>query len=393
MSALFRINCPSCCFADPMGEVLNNHEKVPVKVAFVLAHLPHYRYGLFKELEKQVENVAFLSGGRSRDGSIASIPERSLANTLLVRNRWIRSFLWQSGVTTQLGRYKPDSVVFTGDPKYLSTWINAVIARCRGQQVLFWTIGWHRPEQGLRRIVRIAFYRLAHELLVYGRNGREIGVASGFPSKRINVVYNSCDSFAGSGDESLSPSQLPDGCRPVIGAVIRLSQNKGLREVIQSVAVLRSDFGIEADCLIVGEGPARPELEDLASKLGVKLFLPGALYSQERLKEVYEKLSVTVVPKAAGLTVLQSLSAGTPVITVSDPYQQMPEFEAIQDGVTGTLVERADGETIASAAAHWIKTLSNDTAEVEEACQRVVRDKWSAQAQAGRMIKVFRSSR
>lgn len=371
---------------------MNNYEKVPVKVAFVLAHLPHYRYGLFKELEKRVENVAFISGGRSKDGSIASIPEGVLENTPPVRNRWVRSFLWQFGVTSELGKYMPDSVVFTGDPKYLSTWVNAVIARLRGQQVLFWTIGWHRPERGFRRIVRIAFYRLAHELLVYGQNGREIGVASGFPSDRINVVYNSCESFAGSGKESLSPNQLPDGSRPVIGAVIRLSHNKGLSEVIQSVAVLRSHFGIEADCLIVGEGPARGELEALASKLGVKLFLPGALYSQDRLREVYEKLSVTVVPKAAGLTVLQSLSAGTPVITVSDPYQQMPEFEAIQDNITGTLVERADGKSIASAAAHWIQALSKDTTQVEEVCQHAVRDKWSAHAQARRMIKVFRRS-
>ena len=111
--------------------------------------------------------------------------------------------------------------------------------------------------------------------------------------------------------------------------MIRLSQNKGLEEVIKAIAHLRDEHGIDADGLIVGEGPARPELEKLATDLGVRLYLPGAMYSQQDLAKVYQDLAVTVVPRAAGLTVLQSLQAGTPVVTIADPLQQMPEFEAI----------------------------------------------------------------
>lgn len=366
--------------------------KIPVKLAFVLAHLPHYRYGLFKELETRAEQVVFISDDESKDGSIASIPDGVLKRKTKVHNIWLSSMLWQSGVAKELRKQKPDVIVFTGDPKYLSTWFNAVLARVRGQHVLFWTIGWHRPDQGLRRLVRLAFYRLAHQLLIYGDNGRDLGISSGYPENRMKVVYNSCESLADTKTEGLELEQLPDGDRPVIGAVIRLSLNKGLDELIRSIAILKDQFGIAADCLIVGEGPARPELEELASELGVNLYLPGALYGQENLEQIYKRLTLTVVPKAAGLTVLQSLSAGTPVITVVDPHQQGPEFEAIQDGTTGSLIEHPDGASIAKACSEWIQRLTEDPNSTEIACRQAIRDKWSAPAQAGRMIQAIQSA-
>ncbi|GJN42007.1 hypothetical protein CAT723_04860 [Corynebacterium ammoniagenes] len=236
------------------------------------------------------------------------------------------------------------------------------------------------------------FYRLANELLIYGDYGRDIGISTGFPENRINVVYNSYESLADTSAESLPSKNLPSGGRPVVGAVIRLSPNKGLEEVVKSVAHLKKDYGIDADCLIVGEGPARPDLEAIASRLGVNLFLPGAFYSQEALKEVYGKMTVTVVPKAAGLTVLQSLAAGTPVVTVSDPFQQMPEFEAIQDGVTGTLVPQADALSIAQACSNWIQRMDEELDQIEANCQVTIKDKWSAEAQANRFIEVLRRS-
>jgi glycosyltransferase involved in cell wall biosynthesis len=371
-----------------METILKNLSKLPVRVALVLAHLPHYRYGLFTQIEEHAESVAFISGDNSKAGNIASIPPGTFKIERTVRNKWFGPLLWQRGVASALRKSDPKVVIFTGDPKYLSTWVNALIARARGQKVLFWTIGWHKPDQGLRRFVRLAFYYLAHELLIYGDHGSKLGVTAGYPASRINVVYNSCESLTNSDVESLSPESLPDGSRPVVGAVIRLSHGKGLEEVIKSVAYLKEHHGIEADCLIVGEGPARKELETLAAELNVRLFLPGALYSQRGLTEVYQKLTVTVVPKAAGLTVLQSMSEGTPVVTISDPYQQMPEFEAIIDGVTGSLIKEASGPFIAAACAEWIGRIADSPKQIYQDCITEIQHKWTPKAQTKRILEV-----
>lgn len=356
----------------------------------MLAHLPHYRYGLFSQLQARARNLSFITGDSSKAGNIASIPVGTFTTEIPVQNKWIGPLLWQQGVETALRRSKPNVIVFTGDPKYLSTWISALLARFRGQKVLFWTIGWHKPDKGIKRLFRLIFYGLANELLVYGNHGRKLGIAGGYPANRINVVYNSCESLTDTGSGQLAPESLPDGTRPVIGAVIRLSHGKGLEEVIKSVAYLKKHYGISADCLIVGEGPARYELETLAAKLDVRLFLPGALYSQEGLAAVYEKLTVTVVPRAAGLTVLQSLSAGTPVVTISDPFQQMPEFEAIEDGVTGSLIEESDGKSISAACAEWIEYIDAHPGEVEKQCVSAIQETWTPKSQASRILEVIR---
>lgn len=356
------------------------------KVSIVYSFLPHYRYGVFKELERKIDDLTFISGLSSKDGSIATIPVGTFKEERLVDNIWGKKFLWQKGLAREIMKANPEMVIFMGDAAYLSTWIQAIVARLRGRKVYFWTIGWHRPDSGIRRLVRLIFYRLANGLLIYGNHGRKLGIEAGYPADRMEVIYNSWSSSTDVESVELDEKNLPDGKKPVIGAVIRLSPNKGLPEIVRAIAHLRDDFGIEADGLIIGEGPEREELEALASELNVSLYLPGAIYSHDQLKMIYEKLDVTVVPKAAGLTVIQSMTEGTPVITVSDPNAQMPEFEAIEDGETGSLIPIADGESIAAACAFWIEKTQRSKAEISERCRLMIDEYWSPESQATRII-------
>lgn len=355
---------------------------VSMRVAVVYPHLPHYRYGVFAELDRRISDVIFIADGASRDGTIAVIPAGSFTRQVRVRNYWVGPLLWQRGLGKALRRLKPEAVIFLGDAAYASTWVQATLSRLLRRKVYFWTIGWHRADKGPKRLVRLCFYRLADKLLLYGNRGRELGLAQGYPAERMVVIYNSYSSLTDERRHTLSDLDLPDGSRPVIGAVIRLSKNKGLEEVVRALYCLRESHGIDADGLIVGEGPERVKLEALAAELGVRLFLPGAIYDEETLADVYRRLTVTVIPRAAGLTTLQSLEAGTPVVTIKDPDQQMPEYEAIHDGVSGTLVERADGGSIAAACALWIERVAEDGDTVQVECSKAIRTRWCARAQA-----------
>lgn len=360
------------------------------KVAVVYSFLPHYRFGVFKELERSIRNLTFISGGSSKDGSIATIPLGTFKNETTVQNIWGRRFLWQRGLGREIKKLDPQVVIFLGDASYLSTWVQAAIARVRGRKVYFWTIGWHRPDSGIRRLVRVLFYRLANGLLIYGNHGRNLGIEAGYPAERMEVIYNSWSSSTNAKSVKLDKNMLPDGKKPVIGAVIRLSPGKGLPEIVRAIASLRDDYGVEADGLIVGEGPERENLEKLASELNVSLFLPGAIYSSEQLKVIYERLDVTVVPKAAGLTVIQSMTEGVPVVTISDPNVQMPEFEAIEDGKTGSLIPDTDAKTIAAACAFWIEKSRTSKAEISEACRSMINQYWSPEAQSDRIVSFLK---
>lgn len=366
-----------------------------IRVLIVYHHLPHYRYDVFRRLEDDPHlEVEFAAARESSDGSIPTIPVDLLHRFHTLQNHWAGPFLWQSGLLRLIATRRPEVVIFLGVFAYVSTWLGALLARAKGSGVLFWTIGWHRPEKGLRRQARLAFYRLADRLLIYGEVGREIGVAMGYPAERMTVVYNSSSDPIASmpadpAELAAFASRLPVEGQETVVAVIRLNPVKRLDLLIRAAEALRSQ-GRDVAVLLVGEGPERTRLVDLAVELKVPLFLPGPAYGDEYLSLVYERSLATVVPSAAGLTVLQSLKFGRPVITHDNMYEQMPECEAIVNGETGELYAYADLDSLTAAVRRWLDR-QRDHPEITAArCHEMVRTPWSADHQADVIVGEIR---
>jgi len=89
----------------------------------------------------------------------------------------------------------------------------------------------------------------------------------------------------------------------------------------------------------------------------------AAEHDEERLALIFSSADVTVIPGAAGLTVIHSLSYGTPVITHSDMDTQMPEAEAIAPGSTGFLFKPGDAVALSETISQCLRELprSNQT--------------------------------
>ena len=366
-----------------------------LKVLIVTKILAHYRLDVYRGIQDaEGLDVEFVAGSSRLDSSIASIPSGSLKKVHTVRNAEFKTFLWQRGLLRILRGRKPEVVVFQGDSKFLSTWISALMLRAQGVGVLFWTIGWHRPEAGIKRIYKVTFYRLAHKLLIYGVIGRNIGISMGYPLSRMTVVYNSssnpveqhaAEPFA---LERFQRSLPPPGS-PVVTAVIRLNPVKRLDMLIEASSILR-EGGCQLSVLLVGEGPEQDRLVHLALSLGVPLYLPGPAYGSEELSLVYERTTVTVVPACAGLTTLQSFKHGVPVITHDFEYEQMPESEAIVPGFTGDYYSYDNVDSLAKTIEFWVDKQARDSVSTAARCRAVVSAKWSASAQSDVIVKEVR---
>ena len=75
---------------------------------------------------------------------------------------------------------------------------------------------------------------------------------------------------------------------------------------------------------------------------------------------MYDKIDITVVPAALGLTGVQQSCHATPIVTDDDRYAQMPEWEAVIEGVTGSLVYRRDDiDSLAGAIRYWYGRISD----------------------------------
>jgi glycosyltransferase involved in cell wall biosynthesis len=135
----------------------------------------------------------------------------------------------------------------------------------------------------------------------------------------------------------------------VIGTVCRLVEpKKGLRILLQAMAELANRHG-QPPCqlVIVGDGPARYELELLREQLELSswVIFTG---SRRDIPRVLHALDAFVLPslyEGFGIAILEAMAAGKPVVATA--VGGIPEF--VLSGETGLLVEPGSVEALADA--------------------------------------------
>lgn len=349
------------------------------RVAIVYHFFAHYRAAVMVELARRGQCSWTLVGDtQDFESDIKAWSPPTDVPFRVARCRRIRrGIMWQSGVVRLALGGEFDALVMLGNSQWIATWLAAIIARLRGKRVYFWTHGWIRRPAGLKGAFRNAFYRLANGLLLYGHLAKQYGIEAGFSPDRLHVIYNSLDYEAqkaaratvGDSDERDLRREL-FGRDDVAVAICstRLIAIRRLDLLIEAVAKLRAG-GSSVVLLLVGDGPERANLEKLAAERNVPVHFAGACYDEAKLARYTMASNVTVAPGKVGLTAMQSLAFGTPVITHDDADDQMPEWEAIIPGKNGDLFRRNDVDALAEAMRPWVRRPGVDAATRAE-CHR-----------------------
>lgn len=352
-----------------------------MKVAVVYHFFPHYRAGVLRELLRSPEHEYWLVGDvHATDASVKTWPVENPARFILAPCRKLLSVLLLQRGLLRLGwRRDLDAVVYLGNPYYLSTWLSAALARLTGKRVLFWTHGWTRTETGLKAALRNCFYKLAHGLLLYGHTAKVTGLTKGFAPDQLHVIYNSLDYEAQkeararidpAALRSLKATLFPDPDTPMIVCSARLTRACRFDLLLEALARLRAEKHF-VNLLLIGDGPERAGLESLARQLDVPVNFFGPCYAEDTLASLTMAAHATVSPGKVGLTAMQSLAYGTPVLTHDNFEAQMPEWEAIQPGTTGDFFRRGDVTDLARAIKAW--TLHPEpAAATRTACHRLI---------------------
>lgn len=183
---------------------------------------------------------------------------------------------------------------------------------------------------------------------------REDALAMGIPAERVQVIYNGLDV------SRFRPARPPAEVRrelslreedPVVAVIGRLHPVKGQRYFLQAASRLHAVRpGLQF--LLVGEGPARAELQELAEFLGLgdSVTMPGYFPHVEELYPLIDVLCVPSVMEGLGLVVLEAMHFGTPVVATA--VGGIPEL--ITDQREGLLVPPRDSEALAAAVARLL---------------------------------------
>ena len=78
---------------------------------------------------------------------------------------------------------------------------------------------------------------------------------------------------------------------------------------------------------------------------------------------------------------MHAMMFGCPVITHNDLPWQMPEFEAIKEGVTGSFFKHNDVESLADTISRWFSLHANDREDVRKACYKEIDENWTPEYQ------------
>lgn len=366
-----------------------------MRIAIGYHFFAHYRAAVMEALARDPSlTVTFIGDETESGGTIAPWKRSNSIRFLRARCFDVGPLMIQPWLAWHVLIHRYDHVILLGNAAWPAMWLAAIGARLRGSRVHFWTHGWVKPESGFGGKVRSVFYRLAHNLLLYGHYAKCIGIDSGFAPERLHVIYNSLDTEAQRAlRHAISPEVVVNTRRELFGdranlplliCSSRLMRVRRLDLLLDAMHQLKSR-GLDLNLLLVGDGPEKANLSAQAERLGLNVHFFGACYDEPTLARLTMAADLTVAPGKVGLTAMQSLGYGTPVLTHSDFANQMPEWEAIIPGKTGDLFENENVEDLARVIERWFEH-SPDRQQVRDECFKMIDRFWNPQNQH-RLIK------
>jgi len=270
---------------------------------------------------------------------------------------------WQPAVLNRLLKKDYDAVIMLGSIYYLAYILALPILKFYKIPIIFWTHGFLGKDNEIIKFLRHALYKQGDGFLLYGDRAKKIMQESGhYRNKQLHVIYNSLDyeplKSINVCEEEISSIKnklfkYPD--KPLVIATGRVTKEKSFDYLIKALDISINKHNKVFNLLIIGDGPELSYLQMLASERGLNDYInfPGAIYGKDIFKFLMAS-DLCVIPGNVGLSAMHALSAGIPVISHNNFDIQMPEYEAIIDGVTGAFYEYNNIDDLVVKIHSWI---------------------------------------
>ena len=199
----------------------------------------------------------------------------------------------------------------------------------------------------------------------------------GLPAGKVEVIHYGLDDLPKAWGENPPDPVAPDA--RVLLCVCRLEPQKGVDVAVRALQEIPG-----AQLVVLGEGPQRGELEQLARELDVPLYLPGRVPDVAAWLRRAELLVHPVRWEGFGLALLEAMLASLPVVATR--VSSIPEI--VVDGETGLLVPPDNPEALAAA----INEILADPSSYGERGRARARSDFSVAEMADRTLVVYETA-
>jgi glycosyltransferase involved in cell wall biosynthesis len=287
------------------------------KVGLVQRVVPNYRVPFFNALGRAcTEGMSVFAGKPKPDEMIK--PVEQLEDARLTHGKNLHIFKGSLYLCVQIGLLEwleecnPDILIMEANPRYLCTSAAVRWMHRRERPVIGWGLG--APSLSgltapLRQRRRSSFIQQFDSLITYSRTGVAEYSGLGFPKDRIFVAVNAVTP-APAHPLPIRPEHK-EGSKMRVLFVGRLQERKKLDNLLNACAQL--PVPLQPELVIVGDGPAKGQLEALAKDIYPSTIFTGARYGNA-LEEQFHAADLFVLPGTGGLAIQQAMSFGLPII-------------------------------------------------------------------------------
>ncbi len=364
--------------------------RYPGRVGLQQRVLPSYRATFLDMLAAACDGgLSVFAGKPLPSEGIQPVEKLNVATYVQARNRNINDpaspfyICWQSGLLRWLETWQPDMLIVEANPRYFSLpraihWMHS-----QGGKVIGWGLGEPHitgPLASYRQWERLRLLRSLDAIIAYSNLGAQQYQQLGFPSERIFVAFNAVE-LAPTCAPPARPPYFSD--HPVLLFVGRLQSRKRLDLLLKACAALPANS--QPHLVIVGDGPARAELERLASQIYPLAEFAGTRQGAE-LEPYFAAADLFVLPGSGGLAVQQAMAHGLPVMV------------ARGDGTQDDLVRQANGWQVPPddlpALTNLLGQVLSDPArlrEMGEASYRIAAEEINVESMVSVFIRVLNS--
>jgi glycosyltransferase involved in cell wall biosynthesis len=280
-----------------------------------------------------------------------------------------------------VAKARPDVIFVEEEPHSLAAW---QVARLAARHRIPFVV--HENQNIARRLpqpfeaIRRRVLREAAGVSVRNEAATQVVRAAGYTGRVVEFPHA----------VDISRFRAGRAGRNVVGYVGRLVAEKGVFDLVEAVAKARA----ESSCslLVVGDGPARAEMQARVRALGIPADLRGAV-AHDDVPALFNEMDVVAIPSHTtstwkeqfGRIVIEANACEVPVI-VSDSGE-LPATVAATGG--GTVVAERDVDALSRAIVAMLRD-DDERARLGAAGRAGVQARFTPQAVAARLLAFLR---
>ena len=270
--------------------------------------LPNYRAPFFDALAERCRGGLSILAGQPRAQEAIELAESLQSARVFPANNVHylggRFYVYrQMGLGAWLNAWQPDVLIMETNPRNLSNPFALRWMHAHQRPVIGWGLG------SWGGLLRSGLLKRMDALITYSQQGAEQYARAGIRLERIFVAPNAMAPRPKLPMPERPPAFI--GGQAVVLFVGRLQPRKRVDLLLRACAALPPSM--RPHLLVVGDGPARADLEALAASVYPQAEFLGARYGAE-LEAVFRTADLFVLPGTGGLAIQQAMSFGLPVM-------------------------------------------------------------------------------